>query len=394
MSIRRFSFFCILTFCTTWLNAQTIEYNKSKYSITSDSTVSLLSFGMNEKNPNKETLIPDSIVVHKRRCYKVTRIEQTAFKSNAAKTHLYLSNVKELILPSSLTEISSNTFDGKFNNLKSISINAVLKHIGNNAFVNLPSLTEVSINGGTQIDEWSFSSNPSLSHVALDTCIQIIGKNSFYNCTRLKIINLSAVKGIEEHAFESTALVFLNIPNCGIIGELAFADCRMLSKITFCDSLQMISDFAFYNNSSLKSLYIPSGTIGESAFMGCTSLNYVTISDSVESIGQAAFLGCSALNRIAIPSSITKIEAMTFADCINLRDIVLPNNLIQIGESAFEGCGIREVVIPASVTEIKENAFANCNELETVIIQSDIIKIGNNAFPRSTNIVRKNQLNN
>lgn len=377
-----------ILFCFTGvLCAQTFGYNNCNYSILSDTTVSLVTYQKNGKNIGQEVLTLDSVVVYKKKKYKVEKIERSAFECEFPKTAFHLHGVKQLCLPQTLSEIDSNVFYGYFNSLQSVTLPDGLTFIGSNAFANLPSLTEVNVKGVTRIGDWSFSLNPSLSQVALDTCVQVIGHNSFFNCSRLKNINLHNVRYIEDHAFKGTAIESLYIPHCKIIGEFAFADCRMINSISFSDKLQLISDFAFHNSSSLRRLCVPSGKIGEGAFMGCTSLNKVELSDAIESIGQAAFFGCSALNSIHIPKFITRIEAMTFMDCINLKSITLPNTLTLIGESAFAGSGLEEIVIPASVLEIQDNAFSNCIALKKVVMQGGKIKIGENVFPENVNIV-------
>lgn len=387
--MRKLLVILLLIFNSIFLFSQNFKFKNNLYSILSDNSVALQSYHVNKSDLFYDILSIDSVVIHKKKKYKITKIEESAFKSKSPTTLIHLNNIKRLDLPLTLCEISPNVFNENFNSLQEITIPQNVKVIGSNTFANLPSLTKIDVRGMSKINDWSFSLNPSLSYVHLDTCVNIIGKNTFFNCTRLNTINLENVSFIDEHALEGTAIKTLNVPNCEIIGEFAFADCRSLNHIEFNDSIHLISNFAFINNTALKSIHIPMGIIGESAFMGCTSLNKVVLSDKIESIGQAAFFGCTALRYINIPSTICKIEAMTFIDCINMEDIILPNNLIIIGESAFEGTGLKEVVIPSSVLEIKNNAFANCRNLKTVILQSDKVKFDDNAFPKDVNIIRR-----
>jgi len=389
MAIIKNLFIVLLIFNNLFLFSQNVKFKNNFYSILSDSTVSLYSYNVGKSDRFDEILFLDSIVICKKRKYNVVKIEESAFKSKSPTTLIHLNNIKRLDLPLTLSEISSNVFNENFNSLQEITIHHNIKDIGYNTFANLPSLTKIDVRGISKINDWSFSLNPSLSYVHLDTCVNIIGKNAFFNCTRLNTINLENVSFIDEHAFEGISIETLNIPNCKIVGEFAFADCRSINHIELNDSIHLISNFAFINNTALKSIHIPMGIIGESAFMGCTSLNKVVLSDKIESIGQAAFFGCTALRYINIPSTIRKIEAMTFIDCINMEHIILPNNLIIIGESAFEGTGLKEIVIPSSVLEIKNNAFANCRNLKTVILQSDKVKFDDNAFPEDVNIIRR-----
>lgn len=387
--MRKLLVILLLTFNNIFLFSQNFKFKNNLYSILSDNSVALHSYHVNKSDFFYDILSIDSVVIHNKKKYKVTKIEESAFKSKSPTTLIHLNNIKRLDLPLTLSEISSNVFNENLNSLQEITIHHNIKDIGYNTFANLPSLTKIDVRGISKINDWSFSLNPSLSYVHLDTCVNIIGKNAFFNCTRLNTINLENVRFIDEHAFEGISIETLNIPNCKIVGEFAFADCRSINHIELNDSIHLISNFAFINNTALKSIHIPMGIIGESAFMGCTSLNKVVLSDKIESIGKAAFFGCTALRYINIPSTICEIEAMTFIDCINMEDIILPNNLIIIGESAFEGTGLKEVVIPSSVLEIKNNAFANCRNLNKVILQSDKVKFDDNAFPEDVNIIRR-----
>lgn len=370
----------ILLNCTILINAQTITYRLCKYSIITDSTVALVSFEVDKRNIQRETLLLDSIVVQKKRKYKVCKIEENAFQSHSDITHLYLNNVKQILLPETLVAISADVFKDSFNSLQRVGFPKSLKVVGKKAFSNMPSLTEVDITGVNRIEEWSFALNPSLSQVYLDSCVDTIGRNSFFKCTRLSRINLEHVLNIEDYAFEGIAIESLNILKCNIIGEFAFANCKKLENIKMGDSLQLISDFAFHNNSALRFINITSRIIGESSFMGCTSLNNVRLSDRIEKIGQAAFFGCSALKSINLPSSVLRIEAMTFMDCVNLDSIVLPENLTFIGESAFAGSGLTEIVIPATVIEVQDNAFFGCDKLKKIILKNPNTRLGDNAF--------------
>ena len=60
------------------------------------------------------------------------------------------------------------------------------------------------------------------------------------------------------------------------------------------EGTKIICDMAFYECSSLNSVFIPDGitSIGEGAFYECSSLTNLVIPDSVTSIGNSAFNGC------------------------------------------------------------------------------------------------------
>lgn len=142
-----------------------------------------------------------------------------------------------------------------------------------------------------------------------------------------------------------------------------------------------IGEAAFYGNSSLTSVTIPSSItcIGVDAFGYCPKLASVRIEDlsawcavtfhnaysnplryandlyvngelatdiripdSVTSIGSWAFYGCGTIESITVPNSVATIGTHAFADCQNLVRITLPDSITSIGERAFTGTGYFE----------------------------------------------------
>lgn len=73
--------------------------------------------------------------------------------------------------------------------------------------------------------------------------------------------------------------------------------------------VKTIGEDAFFNCSTLKSVFISSGItlICDQAFSFCTNLQSIVIPDSVSSIGISAFGTCKALTSITIPDSVTSI---------------------------------------------------------------------------------------
>lgn len=153
------------------------------------------------------------------------------------------------------------------------------------------------------------------------------------------------------------------------------------------DGVIAIGDYAFYEQSELRSVIIPDGvaSIGESSFSGCRSLTKIEIPESVKSIGEAAFSHCDSLadkdgfvvirdvlyyycgeNRkhVVIPSGVTTIGAYAFCRQTELRSVTIPDSVVSIGNNAFDRCSsLTEIEIPDSVTRIGEEAFWDCEGL-------------------------------
>jgi hypothetical protein len=85
-----------------------------------------------------------------------------------------------------------------------------------------------------------------------------------------------------------------------------------------------ISDGAFYNCQTLKSVHIPANvtTIGSEAFRTCYSLTEVTFSSSstLTTIEYAAFFGTGLLS-FAVPALVTTIGNNVFHGCVSLREV-------------------------------------------------------------------------
>ena len=124
------------------------------------------------------------------------------------------------------------------------------------------------------------------------------------------------------------------------IGQLAFADCDILTSVIIPESVTIIYDGAFDECNSLKSLIIPNGvtTIGGYAFANCDSLTSVIIPDSVTLFGPSAFHSCDSLSSVVIGSGVKTIGAYAFEDCTSLVSVIIPNTLRTIGEYAFYNC--------------------------------------------------------
>jgi len=60
--------------------------------------------------------------------------------------------------------------------------------------------------------------------------------------------------------------------------------------------------------------------------------------------------------------------------------------VVRIGDSAFNGCTMRELIIPEGVTEIGLYAFCRCLSLESVSIPASLTKIPDSAFNECDNI--------
>ena len=192
--------------------------------------------------------------------------------------HLYLNNkeVKELVIPNSVTSIGDRAFSG-YSGLTSVTIPNSVTSIGEGAFSNCTNLTSVTIgNSVTSIGKEAFYSCSGLTSVTIGNSVTSIGESAFFGCTGLTTIDIPE--------------------NVTSIGERAFDNCTTLTSIVLSNNLQYLS--YNFNNCGITSIEFPS---------------------SMSFIWQMCY-GCVNLTTIVIPSSVTSIEN-SFENCPKIEDV-------------------------------------------------------------------------
>lgn len=128
-----------------------------------------------------------------------------------------------------------------------------------------------------------------------------------------------------------------------------------------------IGSTAFYNDRSIKHLYIP---------------------NSVTSIESKAFYGCDNLLSVEMSENITSIPEKTFYDCKKLETIMIPNNVTSIGSEAFSSCSsLKQIKIPLGVTRIGYGAFYGCDNLSIYCESSEKPSGWNDSFSGAKRII-------
>ena len=149
---------------------------------------------------------------------------------------LYMNGeeVKNLVIPNSVTSIGVCAFDG------------------------CSGLTNISIpNSVTSIGSHAFSGCSGLTNITIPNSVTSIGQSAFYNCS---------------------GLTSITIPNSVTrIERFTFANCSGLTSIAIPNSVTSIGTQAFWNCSGLTSMVIPNSVtyIDNSAFKNCPKLTDV-----------------------------------------------------------------------------------------------------------------------
>lgn len=319
-----------------------------------------------------------------------------------------------------ITEYNGLIIDGKLEIPSELGGYSV-KTIRWGAFTDCTELISVTIpDSVTSIGDAAFRGCAKLTSIVIPDSVMSFGQGAFEDCTELTSVTISAgVTSIGDGAFIGcSAVEKINVDkdnpiyhsdgNCLIKTgdkELIFG-CKN-SVIPSDGSVTIISEEAFMNCTSLKSVMIPNNVtkIDGRVFYGCTGLKSVTISSSVIEIENSAFEGCYALENIEVENgnpvyhsagncliltddeelvlgcnnsvipadgSVSAIGISAFEGRTGLTDIKIPDSVTEIGWHAFYGCtGLTSISIPCDVFDIRAGAFGGCSALEKIEVEDD-----------------------
>lgn len=322
------------------------------------------------------------------------------------------------------------------------ALNAPIEALGDCLFTNAVKLQSVKVSDKLlEIGESAFRNCISLTDIDLSRTHGLsIGKSAFKNCKALKDIDLSGVAKIEEEAFcGCSSLDKLTIG--GSIGFSAFMG-TPLTEVTLTAERLEIAHLAFTHCQDLKRVSLrggfEGGNLGRMAFEDCTALEeiddlvaprhlFIERKDGVY-FGSSAFSGCKALKKIRL-SGIWNISAASYAFCrcssmqsieLDIDEkflVAIPDKFVsdctrlvrvsglekvkEIGDSAFEKCesfktadlssveilkdaafcgsGLERVYLPR-VKTVGKSAFATCKSLESIHIGRECRELGDFAF--------------
>lgn len=256
---------------------------------------------------------------------------------------------------------------------------------GETVFIKGDTYEVVNIVSGTSSSGPFYSVRSRLISVTIPETITTIGDYAFSDCTVLTKINYNATA---VNDFSSTNYIFRNAGNSGAgITVNVGANVTRIPDWMFCPS---VLSYSYIPN--IIAVNFAEGsvceTIGGASFWQCSSLISINVPDSVTSIGGDAFNNCG-ISEINIPEGITKIEANTFRGCIKLSSITIPESVTSIGSSAFAFCsGLTSITIPSKVTIIDEYAFEACDSITSIIIGASVTSIGGYAFRNCDSLTR------
>ena len=300
----------------------------------------------------------------------------------AEKIHMKNNNneyyeVKELVIPNTITSIGNYQFSG-FTNLERIIIPDSVTSIGDYAFAYS---TAYILETPNTIVQWGKSTffYTFIPDVYYNGTIEDWCKNSFNDSSSSPIGNHHIygnyirniyMKDSKNEYYEVTEI---EIPNTITkIGDYQFSGFENITDVTIPNCVTSIGEDAFYECSSLESITVPDGitSIGYGAFSYCSSLENVYYKGTLEDWCSIKFNG-------SFSNPMYYAEHFYMKDSNNeyyeVTEIEIHNTVTSIGSYQFYSCdNITSIVIPSSVTSIGTNAFYYCSSLENVYYNGTI----------------------
>ena len=158
------------------------------------------------------------------------------------------SNIREVYLPDSITELDSHAFSD-LKKLQKVVLPKSLTKIGLCCFKN-SSITQIDLPESlTEIGNDCFE-NSSIANINLPKSLQVIGISAFKNCKNLRNITLNeGLIRIEAYAFENSGLTEVIIPaSLKKLGTMAFSMCDDLTKVFISAHIECVESNAFFDN--------------------------------------------------------------------------------------------------------------------------------------------------
>ena len=213
------------------------------------------------------------------------------------------ADLTSIKLPSSLIKIKDDAFNS-MNTLKSLVIDGGapnLNELGERSFSGCSNIEELDLSNSklTSIPEGAFAYCKNLKTIKLPSTITSIGDEAFYNCQ-----SLTNIEGLDKCNLKS-------------IGSAAFSNCKALENLDFSQStFTNVPSKAFNGCSALAKITLPNTltTIGGYAFYACYSIPQLDLSNTaLTTLENYALYQMRETTKFSLPDSISSIGTHAFS---------------------------------------------------------------------------------
>ena len=213
------------------------------------------------------------------------------------------ADLTSIKLPSSLIKIKDDAFNS-MDTLKSLVIDRGapnLNELGERSFSGCSNIEELDLSNSklTSIPEGAFAYCKNLKTIKLPSTITSIGDEAFYNCQ-----SLTNIEGLDKCNLKS-------------IGSAAFSNCKSLENLDFSQStFTNVPSKAFYGCSALAKITLPDTltTIGGYAFYACYGMPQLDLSNTaLTTLENYALYQMRETTKLSLPDSISSIGTHAFS---------------------------------------------------------------------------------
>ena len=354
---------------------QTYDINGILYSVADEAAKTAKVYEVADATKlSGDIVLPEKVTLDGKE-YTLVMIAGSAFKN--------CTNVTSMTLPSTLTEIGVQAFNG-CSAMKSCN------------------LGDTKI---TTLNTSMFLYCRSLETITIPATVTAYGINPFMENLSLKEIKvaegcrvLTSVDGVLYTPSKKTLVAFppaktknYVVPDgTDTIANSAFCQSRIVETVKFPESVIRIDNSAFMRVDSLKLIELPPNLkfLGSSAFAECKkAAGEIVIPRSCTRVNQKAFYYTS-ITKLVIPKEVGDVPTSIAQYCTKLRNVELEEGLDMIGSSAFNTCAISKIEIPNTVVRIKDTAFEGSTNLREVYMGTDLKTIDIRAFNKVSGITK------
>ena len=213
------------------------------------------------------------------------------------------ADLTSIKLPSSLIKIKDDAFNS-MDTLKSLVIDGGapnLNELGERSFSGCSNIEELDLSNSklTNIPKGAFAYCKNLKTIKLPSTITSIGDEAFYNCQ-----SLTNIEGLDKCNLKS-------------IGSAAFSNCKALENLDFSQStFTDVPSKAFNGCSTLAKITLPNTltTIGGYAFYACYSIPQLDLSNTaLTTLENYALYQMRETTKLSLPDSISSIGTHAFS---------------------------------------------------------------------------------